>query len=59
MKQNDPGKVMVLDFFTAGIWALCAIFNIWGGDYGLGAVSMILFTIFMSMGMVNRQRAKR
>ena len=59
MKQNDPAKAMVLDFFAAGIWALCAIFNIRGGNYGWGAVSMILFTIFMAIGLVNRQRAKR
>ena len=59
MKQNDPKKAMVLDFFAAVIWALCAIFNIQGGNFGHGAVSMILFTIFMAMGVVNRQRSKQ
>lgn len=59
MKHTNHKTSMVLDFFCSGIWALCAVFNIAGGDYLMGAVSMVLFTVFMATGMVNRQKMKQ
>lgn len=56
MKQNNFGTVAIVDFFAAVIWALCAIFNIAAEKYLWGAVSLVLFTVFMAMGFANRQR---